>query len=163
LKRFRLIELLHNLGVHCANPCDALNETPLTHARRQDDPALVDLVIMLVERDIKVANLFYKNYLRQKAVKQYNYVRRKIIFLQTLYRKGFFASKNNDNDDDQDFDAENGGIVDSVAISSQFVPPPSAGVLELTEFSSALGIEDDGVESKEENSGSDHECDEDIA
>jgi hypothetical protein len=125
-----MIELLHNLGVNCGNPCDALNEIPLTHALRMDDKNLAAFITMLIERDIKSATLFYKNFLRQKAVKKYRCLREKVIFLQKLFRKGFFVRRVKEIEGD---DGE-----DEVPIASQFSPPSTAQCADFSKLDSEL-------------------------
>lgn len=139
MKRFGLVEQLHNLGVHCGKPCDSLNETPLTHALRMDDKNLASLISMLRERDIKIANLFYKNFLRQKAVKKYRTFREKVIFLQKLYRKGFFVRRVKEIEED--------AVDDMLPVSSQFAPPSTAQSIDLSKLQSEVMLK---KESKQE-------------
>ena len=106
LKKLRLVEVLHDLGVNVKNPCDTFGETPTIHAQRLDDSQIIQMIRQLSERDLNAAIFFSKNYLRSKQRKKYLYTLKKIRFLQNLYSKGFFKAqiviKNNDEDDDGD-------------------------------------------------------------
>ena len=72
--------------------CNDLNELPLAQAKRLDDAYLIDIVKTLAERDVKALELFQKNWLRNKARKEYLRKRDAAMYLQNLYFRGFFRS-----------------------------------------------------------------------
>ena len=75
-----------------ASPCNSVNELPLAQAQRLDDAYLIDLVKTLAERDINALTLFKKNWMRNRARKQYLRIRNATIYIQKLFYRGFFRS-----------------------------------------------------------------------
>lgn len=105
MKRYSVVEVLHNLGVNANQPCDEFLETPIMHAIRLDNPYMIKILKELSERDRKAAEFFHKNYLRFKQKKLYLNILSSVTFLQKLFRKGFFVSKKRrqaeNNEDDE--------------------------------------------------------------
>ena len=75
-----------------ANPCNSVDELPLAQAQRLDDAYLIDIVKTLAERDINALTLFKKNWMRNRARKQYLRIRNATIYIQNLFYRGFFRS-----------------------------------------------------------------------
>ena len=104
-----------------------------------DEKNLASLISMLSERDFKIATLFYKNFLRQQAVKRYRNFREKVIFLQKLYRKGFFVRRVKEIEEDE--------VGEMLPVSSQFAPPLTAQSIDLSKLQSEVMFKN---ESKQE-------------
>ena len=109
-----MVEHLHNLGVSASKPCDEFNQTPFIHAKRLDDIKMIELLKLVTERDIKAAFFFYNNYKRFKARKSYSRKLKSILFLQQLFKKGFFkAKRKNQFPVKSDFDHFEGDVEDN--------------------------------------------------
>ena len=138
-----MVEHLHNLGVNASKPCDEFNQTPFIHAKRLDDVKMIELLKLVTERDIKAAFFFYNNYKRFKARKSYLRKLKSILFLQQLFKKGFFkAKRQNQFPLKSDFDHFEGDVEDT----GQEAPKE----IEINKNNYAYSVNEDKVNEKEE-------------
>lgn len=86
LRKYRCVDILDLLGVSVMGECDMFHQTPLSHALRTDDFEMIKLIDSIKDRGLRVAKLFYKNYLRAKQWRHYQLVKRCIVVIQRLMR-----------------------------------------------------------------------------
>lgn len=72
LQKYRVVDTLEMLGCPVNGPCDMLNQTPHDHARRLDDPVMLELLDRIKYRTSRANNMLEKNVLR-------NFWRRKFV------------------------------------------------------------------------------------
>jgi hypothetical protein len=87
MKKYRVVEMLDRIGYSVADPCNSLDELPMAHARRLDDPIMTKIIEHCIVRKKKIAEMFYKNYLRSKCRRRYLTMRQAAITLQAFLRK----------------------------------------------------------------------------
>ena len=85
-RKYRCVDMLDLLGVSVNDSCDMLSQTPMTHAKRTDDQEMIALINKISGRGLRVAKLFYNNYLRAKCWRWYQLVLRSIKLLQRVVR-----------------------------------------------------------------------------
>lgn len=87
MKRYHIVDLLDRSGYSVTQPCDCLDQLPLYHAQRIDDPLMVSLIQHCIQRPVAAAMLFMKHYLRRKCQKRYQMKLASIKLIQTTYRQ----------------------------------------------------------------------------
>lgn len=85
-RKYRCVDMLDLLGVSVNSECDMLHQAPMTHARRTDDYEMIKLIDTIHDRSLRVANLFYNNYLRFKTMRWYRLVQQSVRTIQRLMR-----------------------------------------------------------------------------
>lgn len=84
----RLIAELHHLGYLVQSPCEnTFYRPPLHYAKRRDDPDIVALLTSILTREDRAKSLLRKNVLRNFQRREYLIFRKRLILLQSLYRR----------------------------------------------------------------------------
>jgi hypothetical protein len=86
MRKYRCVDMLDLLGVSVNSECDVYKQSPMSHALRNDDPEMVQLIEKISGRALRVANFFYNNYLRAKSWRWFKLVQRSIKYIQKVMR-----------------------------------------------------------------------------
>jgi hypothetical protein len=85
-QKYRIVDTLEMLGCPVKAPCDILNQTPHDHARRLDDPIMLELLDKIKDRTLRANNILEKNVLRKYWRDKFLLWRKSIIVIQRVCR-----------------------------------------------------------------------------
>jgi len=113
MRRYRMIEMLDEMGVGMEMPCDDIGQLPLMHCKILDDKHGADLITGIINRTRKAALLIQKNFLRTKQRRIYLAMKAGMALINRALR-GMMGRKRGrarrkkvmEGDDDPDADAD---------------------------------------------------------
>ena len=85
-RRYRLIETFDRLGVNLGAGCDDIDQTPLTHAKRMDDPRIAELVTYFMTRTANSAILIQRNFLRKMGQREAMQRKKAVQLINRIFR-----------------------------------------------------------------------------
>jgi len=103
LQKTRIISVLDKLKCSVNSSCDRFNQTPLFHAERLGNPHVSEVVNVCSQRENKAKDMFYKNFIKSRARKNFLKMKSACIIIQRFIRVQFARSNAEDDEDISDF------------------------------------------------------------